>query len=90
MRAELWLAFLGGYTSLRPVPEYLERFKQVNRLAEKLGTMAYICGRLTLRRGIEPIDEHNILQRVDEVRQMLAELPADAVGGTHDHRATSA
>jgi hypothetical protein len=38
--------------------------------------MAYICGSLTLRLGIEPIEEHNIAQQVLEVKQLVTELPS--------------
>ena len=76
VQTALWQAFLIGYASAHPVPANLNDFRQFNALAAKLSTTAYICGSLTLRLGIEPIEEHNIAQQVLEVKQLLTELPS--------------
>ncbi|HEY1686331.1 MAG TPA: phosphotransferase [Tepidisphaeraceae bacterium] len=71
---ELWAAFICGYSSLGTLPKNTEALKPFYRLARKLATMAYICGTLTLRRGIEPISENNIAQQANEVIQMFGGL----------------
>ncbi len=69
-----WRALLDGYASVRAIPNHLDDFKEVTRLSAKIGMMGYICNALTLRLGVEPIEEHKIVKQVEEVREMLASL----------------
>jgi Ser/Thr protein kinase RdoA (MazF antagonist) len=74
LREQRWQAFLRGYAAVRRVPETLEEFKPVTHLSGKLITMGYICNALTLRLGIEPIEEHRIVEQVEEVGQLLSRI----------------
>jgi len=74
MRLQCWQAFLDGYATVRQVPRSLERFKGVTHLSGKLRMMGYVCNALTLRRGIEPIEESRIVGQVAEIEQLLQDL----------------
>jgi Ser/Thr protein kinase RdoA (MazF antagonist) len=66
-----WDALRAGYSSLVPLPEHLEELEGTYRLFRKLVTMGYICNALTLRRGIEVIEEFDVVRQIEELRQMM-------------------
>ena len=69
-----WREVVDAYQTLLPVPAGLQEAAQTFDLSRKLQMMGYVCNALTLRRGLEPIEEFNIKGQVDEVREMLRQI----------------
>ena len=71
MRPSYWEAFLAGYATVRAVPSNMDQFLILEDLARRLNIMSYICGRLTLRLGVEPMENHDFRARVQELSRLL-------------------
>jgi Ser/Thr protein kinase RdoA (MazF antagonist) len=70
-RAANWQEFLAGYASVRALPVNLDEFISLEEMAGKLYIMSYICGPLTLRRGVEPMESNDFQSDVERLRRLL-------------------
>jgi hypothetical protein len=60
------------------VPAGVDEFAEMYALSRKLEMMGYVCNALTLRLGVEAIDDNHVARQIDEVRQMLLTMQAGA------------
>lgn len=76
---ERWIAFQQGYASRRPLPAALGPLEPVYRLSGRIAILGYICNALTLRLGVEVVDQHNFVEAMTEISALVEQCDRSLV-----------
>jgi Ser/Thr protein kinase RdoA (MazF antagonist) len=68
---ERWIAFREGYLSRRPLPLGLTALEPAFRLSQRIAIPGYICNALTLRLGVDVVDQHNFVEAMTEISALV-------------------